>query len=440
MKKRNMLLVGAAAAVLTLASCKSNPKTEEKNEPDKEALARQQEQKQRAEDEKFFEETRDALLKEYGYNSQDYNNANRSKDSIKEKLCYLEHRNYQCFKLNDEVDENLVKIGEKYAQKIENMLTNSYQLSVSDEAREHLRKVLCDAETYKDAYISSRGSHWNMSSIADDLDGKYHYSYGGFWSNVDIGQYGEIHQKEIKDKTLQLVKDMFNEQDSKRLEIAKNYAVYYPTLDRSKIPEQYRDCLEKDPYFIESSETEYAGYDWLYVIRTPENKPIFRINRSVSVYDSKLPVEFFNEEGASYKLNQVKPGQWQVEKKSKNGKTSKTPVFNDNVEYAFYAGGEEKEFEAVPGTNVGMKITVCEKVFEIPCKDDHLQSVEELKTVRSSLETALKLHEKIIAKQDSIWKRAEDEAQKALDRRIARRDKINTTAFNSQKKGGPKVC
>ena len=418
MKKRHMLLIGAAATMLSLTSCKQETKPEESKKPDTEALARQQ----RAEDNKFYEEKIQELYAKYGYDKEKDYAARAAADTIKGKIAAVDERKYH--QLNREVGENLDKISSKYAQKIEKMLTENYKIYLSDDNKKDLQE-LC-RYTYGNAfpYPDAEDQSFRVDS----------YDFDKFFEKVDMGSYGEMRQKEIKDKTEQLLLIMCNEQDTRRLAIAKTYAEYYPILDKSKIPAEYVKDVAYDPYAWESEgglELEYN--DWM-AQRDTTGHPTFEIYRKVSVYDSKLPVDFFHEEGAAYKLNQVDKGKWQVERKSKDGKVAKTPVFDDNVEYKIVLGGYGNEFDATPGANMGVRISVAEKLFEIKCKDDKLHTDAQAVALKKPLQKELEKYEAIIAKYDSIKNRVWNEADRLLEQRKKQREAgMQTAAFMLQK-------
>lgn len=418
MKTKNMLLVGAAATILSLSSCKQETKTKDAEKPNTEAIAKQQ----KAEDDKFFEETVQKLQKEYGYDQAAHRAARAAADSISGKIAQVDERQYH--KLNREVDENFDKIEGKYEEKIEKMLTENYKIYLNDAAKKELHELCQYTYGYAFPDPEAEDKSFNIDT----------YGFDKFFEKVDMDSYGEMRQKEIKDKAAQMLLIMCNEMNTKRLAIAKNYAEYYPILDPSKIPAEYAKDVVYDPYVWESEGGIELGYESWMVSRDSTGHPEFEVYRKVSVYDSKLPVDFFHEEGASYKLNRVSKGKWQVERKSKDGKVAKTPVFDDNVEYQITTGGYGNEFDATPGTNMGVRISVAEKLFEIKCKDDKLHSDAEAAELKKPLQEALDKQKAIIEKYEGIQNRSLDEAEKLLDqRRKQRENATQVAAFKLQK-------
>lgn len=420
MKRKQMFLIGAAATLLSLSSCKQETKKEDAKKQDTEAIARQQ----RAEDSKFFEEKIQELYAKYGYDKEKDYAARAAADSIKGKIAAVDER--KCHQLNREVGDNLDKISSKYAQKIEKMFTENYKLYLNDGVKKDLQE-LC-RYTYGNAFPYPDAEDQSFKINSYELD--------SFFEKVDMGSYGEMRQKEIKDKTEQLLLIMCNEQDTRRLAIAKTYAEYYPILDKSKIPAEYVKDVAYDPYAWESEGGLELEYNEWMAQRDTTGHPTFEIYRKVSVYDSKLPVDFFHEEGAAYKLNQVGEGKWQVERKGKDGKITKTPVFNDNVEYKIVLGGYGNEFDATPGANMGVRVSVSEKLFEIKCKDDKLHTDAEAAALKKPLQKELEKYEAIIAKYDGIRERAWNEADSLLKQRKEQREAGTQMAAFKLQKGG----
>lgn len=236
-----------------------------------------------------------------------------------------------------------------------------------------------------------------------------------------FNEYGESRKQEIVNIVENGYQKMKSELKKHRLQIAKDFAVYYPELDLSQVPQQYRSLFNADAAEHESEGGTYYEYSYL------NNQPL-QVIRSVSVYDSKLKPEFFNDTNVDYSLIKVDKGKWQVIKKSKKtGKViAKTPVFSHNVDYSMfgwtcYGKPGETRFNASAGTNVGVHISVTECLWmsKNP-KSDILPQTKETQQRIAKLSAKAERFEKL----DSVYDDYEENAKKvALQMAKARLEK-----------------
>lgn len=415
MKKSKVFLAGlAATTIMSMTSCKGgDSKTEDKKTDDVEKLERQQ-----REDGTYYEMMRDSLMLARGYDAEPYCEAINAEDSLRQQLSKMEDENLRKTELQNKIEKEVNSVGQKYEKQIQSIL-DRYQLSTNEETAGEISK-LCNYESYADW----RAYKYEYSSENENPGYYWLQTVDDMLAKTNIEKYGEPRQKEIKDAVLKVCKIMHNEQDTKRVAIAKSYADYYPVLNPDRLPAEYAKMLTEDknmdPFYIPSGEGEPGvGYNYLW-------NGSLAVTKRVSVYDSKLPVEFFNEEGAKYKLKKIKEGEWQVEK-TKDGKISRTPIFKDNVDYKtsveILGEGHEPhdEFSYEPGTNMGVRVSVNEILFSIKAKDDRIRSPEEMAVLRAPLEKEHAKCVEIIDHYNNIEKQAKHEADSLVKVRQSKR-------------------
>lgn len=186
-----------------------------------------------------------------------------------------------------------------------------------------------------------------------------------------ISNVSDLSQEEIDKIASQLKKmdsDIKKKISAAKKAVEKRYTDYYVTEDPNSLG--FEDLGDG------SWEFGYAGLnDTDYV-----NPEVLIIRKTINVYDQNLNENFFNEEGASYKLIDLGNHKWQVEKKRKNGTTVKTKVFQDNKEYEELYGHKTREeaknvvvgqktFSFEPGAHKGVRVYYSE-VVEIQKRKD----------------------------------------------------------------------
>ena len=257
-------------------------------------------------------------------------------------------------------------------------------------AEKHLKELFASLSTYNlgvdvDAKIKELLSgtvDFYGSEASDTIYGydEFEWHQGDFvyavLSGADTAKYGASRQAEIVKIVKNRYVKMMAELKKNRIAVAKQFADYYPILDLDRIPKQYRK------YFAEYDPAVTGGEGWMGYSYPGSwlMRPSFAIEKSVSVYDSKLKPEFFNVPGAQYKLVRVANGKWQVIRTLKD-KIEKTPVFAHNVDYTSRLNAWDIEgvkqgdshFYAEAGANLGVHIYVTEYEYVVhAAKSDKL--------------------------------------------------------------------
>ena len=188
-----------------------------------------------------------------------------------------------------------------------------------------------------------------------------HYTFS---FNHDLNQYVE-HSKygmERKNEIKQKIENIFQNTKKKLLaikkDVEKRYADYYIVSDVKELGIDADD--ERGNWWF-----GYSDLNNEYI-----NPKVLVTKKSVSVYDQKLPVVFFGEKDAKYKLVSVGTNKWQVFKTYKNGAMGKTKVFEDKKDFSTrsYPINEDKvavkvgdsEFSFSAGQNKGVHVNYTE--------------------------------------------------------------------------------
>jgi len=173
-------------------------------------------------------------------------------------------------------------------------------------------------------------------------------------SVIDDSEYGDQAKRTMKNKVSQIINKAKKDLIASRKKIEKQYSDYYVLSDYDK--EYLGICW--------GGENTYSyGYNDLN--RTGKYLITYR---NANVYDSKLSVDFFGDPNATYKLVSLGNYNWQVIKKTKDGKIEKTPVFKDECDYyqswAYCDSIPEhaNDFNFIPGINMGVRVTSQEMV------------------------------------------------------------------------------
>ena len=379
-----LLTAGATLAVLVSASSCGNRRAEKEAEAErarKEAEAKAQKAADEAaktlqlqldkEGKAVYDQARDSVLAANGYKDV-YNQFYSAQDSLY-RLDNLSQKTI----LFEHVDTLIAKQVRQSAEEIKKYLAK-YQIFIQDN-----EKLFSKVEDeYRDyvlnrSIVNNHAEDYDESEKADMLKSHFPYNFIGNSEGrtnyyiVDWydSEYGESRQQEIENGVLKIFDKMNLALDKAILAEIKKFAVYYPELDieKSGIPAQYLKYLKpKDP--LDLYDGDRFGDMMLW--------PKLVVRRNISVYDSKLKVDFFGEEDAKYQLVKVSDGKWQVVRTDKNGHVERTPVFSHNVDYDYYMYSiyqndqTEDFFQFEPGANMGVRITVNEVVWSKTGKDD----------------------------------------------------------------------
>jgi len=143
---------------------------------------------------------------------------------------------------------------------------------------------------------------------------------------------------------------------------------------RKSVEAAYADYMLLPEDFQETMGINYEGegsYSYGYGDLNAYNNKYLNTRRYISVYDSKLNIDFFGEENATYELVLLKENTWQVIKKSADGTITKTHVFEDRQEFSNYPMFSdeplkigETDFRFSPGYNFGVHV-ISDQVVDV---------------------------------------------------------------------------
>ena len=389
MKKSTKILLTAGAALAVLVSASSCGNRRAKKEAEAERARKEAAAAQKAADDAaktlelqinkekkaVYDHARDSVLDANGYDRAVWNQL----DAAQSKLYELDNLSQKTI-LCQRVDTLVAKQVRQSANEIESLLAK-YKIWVDDkedlfskvesEYFDHVNNreiAKNNAEEYDEAEKAEMLAPELPYNFFGNSAGNSRYDYEKYVVDWNDSEYGESRQKEIENGVLKIFGKMNQALDNAIAAEVKKFAVYYPELDieKSGMPAEYRKYHNIDFTLYNYDD----GYRFEYV------QPKLVVERGVSVYDSKLKVDFFGEEDATYKLVKVSEGQWQVVRTDKNGHVAKTPVFSHNVDYgyAIYSYGKDDtiqdSFRFEPGANMGVHVTVREVVWSKTGKDD----------------------------------------------------------------------
>ena len=425
--KVGLVAMCLGASILVPRTCDYiSEKKEDKLERQEEEQRRQEKElmeqeaaaaKARAEKEyAYFDKARDSLLAEMGYNKADVEKANDLRDSARKdddaawnlrNLSFNSRmrladgfvancRETQQGMLYRDIEKMVAAKSAQYAAEVSKLL-DKYNLNMPGtyEQSEEITKL---ADIFTEWFLNNKYNDvprlnacinapeqskeyggYTVSTLMHDMGIMPDEEYGRYDDTKKINWrgYGEARQEEVRAGVKSIIEKMPTDMNKAVVEIARKYAKYYPVLaDIKDIPAQYAECMKDVSLWWENGESGNAypadmGGDLV-------------ITRSIGVYDSKLPVSFFGEEGASYKLVNVEPGKWQVVRTDKNGKVSKTAVFTHDTDYTLKRQSwtdskvGDSFFSYEPGTNMGVHVRMTEVVYvkEREIKDDKLPKQE----------------------------------------------------------------
>ena len=387
MKKstRFLLAAGATLAVLVSASSCGNRRAEKEAEAERARQEKLAEQKsiekereiafQRAAD-SVYNHARDSVQTAMGYDKDAWSrlydaNIALSQTDIK-----------QWNILQQNVDTLIAQNARQAVKEIESLL-GRYKIYTNSDDKDLAQELVWEYSEYmsRRTWVKDAGDEMDASEKADALkphlpwdmfgstkadEKEYAYSSQKYFVNWDNYDYGKSRQQEIENAVLNIIDKMNRSLDKAILAETKKFAKYYPMLDleKSGMPAEYRKYCNIDP--LAYSEEHGWGFEYLF--------PGLNVVRGISVYDSKLDVDFFGVEGADYKLVKVATGKWQVVRTDKNGQVVKTPVFTHNTDYGYSVytvpDSYDNDFSYEPGVNMGVHINVREVVWSKRGADD----------------------------------------------------------------------
>ena len=189
--------------------------------------------------------------------------------------------------------------------------------------------------------------------ITDEV---YYFSPEYFWNAftkdifelINKSSYGTGPKENMKKNISNIIEKTKKALIVSRKSIESKYTEYINT------PEDYIlgwACEEGDFY------PDYESLNEPYV-----NGKYVVTNKYISVYDSKLSVDFFGDPEAEYTLVSLGNNKWQAVKKYKSGKIEKTAVFTDAGKISTFQDARDEKpsdkssFDFRPGQNMGVHI------------------------------------------------------------------------------------
>ena len=256
------------------------------------------------------------------------------------------------------MDREVINAGSK-------IIENSYNKIVMELGKYHVRLDDAISQDSTGFDIKNSGYSWNnrvskeaMCFIGienEEVGSEEEYEWRQLVEAVDrvidAADYGQPNKDNMHAMVSQIVKDTKASLIQSRKSIEKKYADYYLVPENTVMGTS--DAGEGG-YVYGYEDLNYEWYNGKYLITT----------RSVSVYDSKLTVDFFGEPGAKYELISLGEGKWQVVKTSTDGKVSKTHVFEDKKDFDVNVHSTntpervgESSFNFEPGYNYGVHVS-----------------------------------------------------------------------------------
>ena len=345
MNKAKKWFVALGIFISTLVACDNSYENELQAEKEKQQTER--------EAQTLYKNTIDSVLKSEGF----YEKSQQSKREL--FLLYSKRDSLRALPCRaDVLDERIRKSAEPIIkQSIVDMVNALKPYNMDITSLHQIVKVA--------PYLTSYGVFESDTIYEVNYDEEVDFIVDIFLADLSYSdKYDEATKTKIRNAVRKHVKDLLAKLKRNRIAISKEYSAYYPVLDLSCVPQQYVQYFDYDPAVI------YEDGDFYWYDRGELGNGI-AVVKEISVYDSDLDPEFFNDSTARYELVQIAKGQWQVKKTLNSGKTEKTPVFSDSVEYKTFGTTQvqdgvktgSSEFKAVKGTNIGVRIYFTQYVY-----------------------------------------------------------------------------
>lgn len=378
--KFKTLILGTALTLSALVSCKDSvqePEQQESQQPKTEVKAKPKtEQQIRYE---YYMHVRDSIENVNGAKSYSARYATRQSLWADENDIYEMTYDYS---LGGVMDREVATKGTR-------IIETSYNQIVAELARYN---VSLDEYISQDSlnFYAKKFCTDNKSRIVDYTSGisKYDLCFIGVDQESQDPEYFNIATSEWNDlvETIEFAIDVSTCDEIQRnnmkttvnriLAIAKNNLI----ASRKAVEQKYADYMQLPEDFKNSLGISYEGegsYAYGYGDVNYYNTRYVNTRRYISVYDSKLTMDFFTEKGATFKLVSVGTGKWQVIKQSANGTITRTHVFEDNkTAEDYYVFTDEPlnigevEFRFTKGGNFGVHVSSDEVISNQRRKKD----------------------------------------------------------------------
>ena len=347
------LLLGAA-----MVSCghKDNDEIEDQEQQTKieseqkahnDAMRKEQEERNRVYE--YKEHIKDSIVRTNGF-PEGFATFWQNREALEDSIKSLEYKNGPMYAMETAVFNAGNKIAKTYTSILESKLkiyNLPFDKTLINEAMSDDSFIMYGA--YKDARESDQNvSDWEIDYAVEVIVKSL---------KLDETNYGESRKQEIstlvKGTIIEMCKEMYKSRKAIEQQYAKYFAGGMNAINKGCVQYGEGDC--------------WAGYcDWEL------NNSALVTEKTLWLYDSKLPVDFFADTDADYTVEDMGVGQWRIVKKAKDGKTSRTQTFSHNTDYEITTRpvwNEEivpsvgkKSFRATPGDNIGMHINYSEVI------------------------------------------------------------------------------
>lgn len=321
MKNKKLKIVGLFSLLMlayVIHSCKKDDEFFEKHAPNP---TRRIERINKREMDRYYKHIFDSI-----YNGEIKKSAEKigGKMPHQTRSIYQDEADIRCVRdktsLSTTMDAEILVSGQtiltRYQNKIEKQM-GKYNLSI----------IGTDVEKYfvannvQDLLFIGVGSEFSEDiyqigkSVIDDL-------MRGINDIIDKSNCNVTEKQKLKPLIAQILKDMESSLIANRKSVEQKYSDYY-LLD-----EFGQMSLGVTQYTYENTpEGSYKMLDWLnckYLITT----------QSIGVYTENVPLDFLQDEKATYKLISVAPNQWKFEKTMPNGNKVSSDTFFDSQHFA----------------------------------------------------------------------------------------------------------
>lgn len=329
----------------------------------------------------------DSILNTKNWSSSFVCKVEHNRDSLLWAIRHLEEQQYPAGALQEEVIQTAKPIVDSYFKKMNDLL-DVYSLP-------HIPQVSC-----WEIYTIAMTGAFKDAGITE-VDSYYEHDYEYVFP--EYSPYGEARKQEINSALNRIYTEMKQKLYENRKNIEKKYAKYFPGGQKTISKYCIKDC----------EGGEEPGYEDIAL-----NLDLLITTRSVAVYDSNLPVEFFADKSAKYKLESVSKGKWRVAKTTADGKKSYTSTFTHNTDFKTGTNLTDKSyydvepkvgdcnFEARPGNNMGVHISFSE-VIAVEKPQAKYQVPEHITKEITNLEHEFEKQGKILNDYEQDYKKAD---------------------------------
>ncbi|MBO4745927.1 MAG: hypothetical protein J5613_02570 [Alphaproteobacteria bacterium] len=300
-------------------------------------------------------------------------------EKVNDSIRNLEYKNGVTYALQNAVNVAGNRIADEYVNVLEGKL-RIYNLPFD---RELVKKQLANSEfimwgAYADANSEYDNGDWALDDAVEEIVRSLHFE------NTD---YGTARKQEVTQMIRRVIVEMCGKMRTSRKNIERQYAPY----------------IVGGMETINNSVLSYCEGDaWAEYNRFLMECKYMVTKKTIWLYDSQLPVDFFTDADAEYSIEKKGEGRWCIVKKTKDGQISRTKTFTHNTDYTIsteYCDDVpaprqgDKKFSAEPGANLGVHISYTEIISvktaerEFRGSPELERQINELRQLRQQLET-----------------------------------------------------